>query len=104
MVGVLDGQRFQQHCAAPTLFSFPPAYPSTKKGQYEPTTAIRQYSVGRRHVVGLSDSGKIWEWTDNYLAGQHVKFASVDIVEGSTTGKGTVTKVVAGTLYSCNFE
>ena len=104
MVGVLNGESFQRHSAVPSQLSFPPAYPSTRKELYEPTTAIRQYSVGRRHVVGLSDSGKIWEWTNGHSAGQHIKFASVDVAEGSTNGNGTVTKVVAGMVYRRNLH
>ena len=43
--------------------SFPPAYPPTTNERYEPSTAIRQYSTGRTHILGLSDDGRIWMWT-----------------------------------------
>lgn len=68
--------------------SFPPAYPPTTHERYEPSTAIRQYSTGRSHVLGLADDGKIWMWTNEtaFL----VKPLHVDVVGMS------VKRVVAG--------
>lgn len=47
--------------------------------------------------MGLSDSGKIWEWANGTTAGMLVKLISVDVAEGAKFGKGRVTRVVSGT-------
>jgi SCF-associated factor 1 len=41
-------------------------------------TAIRQFSSGRSHVLGLSDDGTIWSWHNAILAGCSVKFPGID--------------------------
>lgn len=46
--------------------------------------------------MGLSDSGKIWEWANGTTAGMLVKLISVDVAEGAKFGKGRVTRVVSG--------
>ena len=97
-VGLLDGMHARR-ITQPSLrrLSFPLGYPPTDRGRYEPTTAIREYSCGRTHVLGLSDSGKIWQWNDNGEPAKHIKFLHTDILENSHTGgHGTITRVVAG--------
>ncbi|MCJ1388147.1 hypothetical protein MMC18_000992 [Xylographa bjoerkii] len=97
IVGVLNGERYSHRAAVePTRLAFPPGYPPTIKDRYDPATAISQYSVGRSHVIGLSDSGKIWEWSNSNLKANFVKFVSVDVVENHGNGKGSVTRVAAG--------
>lgn len=97
IVGTLNAEALNQRGASdPARLLFPPGYPPTTGDRYEPVTAIRQYSVGRSHIVGLSDSGKIWEWSNIGKPGQLVKLISVDVVEGPGLGKGTVTHVVSG--------
>ncbi|KAL9593233.1 MAG: hypothetical protein Q9219_007633, partial [cf. Caloplaca sp. 3 TL-2023] len=59
--------------------TFPPAYPSTTKDLYEPSTAIAQFSTGRKHVLGLADDGKVWQW--NVEVARLIKPLHVDIVE-----------------------
>ena len=97
ILGVLNGERYPHHPAVePTRLLFPPGYPPTTKDRYDPSTAISQYSVGRSHVLGLSDSGKIWEWSINDMEAHFVKFLSVDVVENHRKGRASVTRVVAG--------
>lgn len=67
-------------------------------------TAIRQFSAGRSHLLGLSDSGRIWRWLGELLAGFCMKFNNLDYSEeipdqppGSDTETlGRVRSVVAG--------
>ncbi|MCJ1401198.1 hypothetical protein MMC11_004410 [Xylographa trunciseda] len=95
--GVLNAERVPYYASVdPMLLTFPPGYPRTTKDRYDPATAISRFSVGRSHVIGLSDSGKIWEWSANNLEAKFVKFVSVDVVESYGKGKGAVTRVAAG--------
>lgn len=49
------------------------------------------------HILGLADSGKIWQWDDIDRDARHIKFLHTDLLENSPTGgHGTVTRVVAG--------
>ncbi|KAK3061568.1 hypothetical protein LTR53_019733, partial [Teratosphaeriaceae sp. CCFEE 6253] len=80
----------------PTALQYPPGFVPPHE-RNDPSTAIQQFSAGRAHVLGLSDSGRIWSWQNIEHAALHVKFLSHDTKEdGSATGKGTVHKVVAG--------
>ncbi|KAI9667284.1 MAG: hypothetical protein M1821_000098 [Bathelium mastoideum] len=77
---------------------FPPSYPNPRE-RHDPATAIQQISAGRTHVLGLSDTGKIWSWSHRCLPGQQIKFLHVGILEGECSQKygiGRVKKVVAG--------
>jgi len=97
-VGELNGLRFR-HKFTPELqrLAFPPGYAQSICGRYEPATAIKQYSCGRMHVLGLSDSGKIWQWDDIEMPAMHIKFLHTDLLENSSRGgRGTVTRVVTG--------
>lgn len=96
--GKLDGLRFKTKSSSrPEAVEFPAGYPPTTATRYEPATAIKQFSSGRRHILALSDSGKIWYWTDKKPALQ-VKFVHLRTIEGATSSEtqGVVTKVVAG--------
>ncbi|MCJ1281496.1 hypothetical protein MMC26_000816 [Xylographa opegraphella] len=96
LIGALNAERFPSRSTAdPTRLTFPPGYPPTTKDRYDPATAISRYSVGRSHVLGLSDSGKIWEWSNNNLKAKFVRFISVDITE-NRQARGSVTRVAAG--------
>lgn len=68
--------------------TFPSAYPPTTKNRHEPSTAIRQYSTGRAHILGLADDGKVWQW--NNEEARLVKPLHVDVTQK------VVTRVVAG--------
>lgn len=102
-VGVLDGQWItsrepynQQPKTSPTPLRFPPGLPHPRD-RYDPATAITQFSSGRAHVLGLSDSGQIWSWNNIDFPGTHVKFVHHETKEdGRGAGRGTVKKVVAG--------
>ncbi|MCJ1384398.1 hypothetical protein MMC17_007514 [Xylographa soralifera] len=97
IVGVLNAERFPYRATVdPTRLSFPAGYPPTTRDRYDPATAISRYSVGRSHVLGLSDSGKIWEWSNNNLKAKFVKFLSVDVMENHGQGTGSATRVAAG--------
>ena len=91
MYGIFDGERYRGQEGLRRL-SFPPAYPTTTKTRYEPSTAIQQFSTGRSSVLGLSDDGKVWMWES--VVGFQVKLAHVDMVGNK------VDRVVAGTLLS----
>ncbi|KAF2797529.1 hypothetical protein K505DRAFT_269299, partial [Melanomma pulvis-pyrius CBS 109.77] len=83
---------------------YPAAYHSPASAPYhEPTTAIRQFSAGRSHILGLSDSGKIWSWFSVNEPALQIKFMNMDINETLSTNSSTtsslyghVKKVVAG--------
>lgn len=87
MYGIFDGLRLGGRADLRRL-SFPPAYPTTTKTRYEPSTAIQQYSTGRSSVLGLSDDGKVWMWES--IMGFQIKLAHVDMVGNK------VDRVVAG--------
>lgn len=68
--------------------TFPVAYPSTTRCVYEPSTAIAQFSTGRKHILGLADDGKVWQWNEEEA--RLIKPLHVDV-----SGK-RVTRVTAG--------
>ena len=90
--GIFDGLRFGGGRDDLRRLSFPPAYPTTTKTRYEPSTAIQQYSTGRSSVLGLSDDGKVWMWESDM--GFQIKLAHVDTVGNK------VDRVIAGKLPS----
>lgn len=115
IAGVLDGMhQYLSHYGSggsgPRALRFPVGFPySTQLAQYEePTIAIRQFSSGRAHVLGLSDSGRIWSWYAVDKPALHVKFLNVDLTEASSGQSsapdrplyGRVKQVVAG--WSCS--
>ncbi|RMY48349.1 hypothetical protein D0865_08133 [Hortaea werneckii] len=106
-VGTLDGMQFnrrqrgapymQAAQTQPTGLRFPPGFAAQTAEREEPATAIRQFSAGRAHVLGLADAGGIWSWQDIEQAGILVKFLHHEVRDGGTRGgRGTVRKVVAG--------
>jgi SCF-associated factor 1 len=103
-VGVMDGMQFNQPRAPgmqqakmdPTPLRFPPGFAQPRE-RHDAATAIKQFSSGRGHVLGLSDSGIIWTWQNIDDAALHVRFLHHDTVEGERKhGRGVVHKVVAG--------
>lgn len=103
-VGVLDGLQlnrprapaYQQPKMNPTPLRFPSGFVQPSE-RYDPATAIKQFSSGRGHVLGLSDSGRIWTWQNVDEAGLHVRFIHHETAEGEqASGNGVVKKVVAG--------
>ncbi|KAI7307420.1 hypothetical protein KC315_g13764 [Hortaea werneckii] len=106
-VGALDGMQFnrrqrgapymQAAQTQPTGLRFPPGFAAQTAEREEPATAIRQFSAGRAHVLGLADAGGIWSWQDIEQAGILVKFLHHEVRDGGERGgRGTVRKVVAG--------
>ncbi|OCK80721.1 hypothetical protein K432DRAFT_381939 [Lepidopterella palustris CBS 459.81] len=110
--GVLDGLSFphvygDNGTGSRKQLKYPLGFPQSSD-RYESSVAIRQFSSGRSHVLGLSDSGRIWSWYDATQSSLHVKFLHIDINEDSAnteagpTGTeqsrlaGRVRKVVAG--------
>ena len=67
---------------------FPSVYKLTRRSNYQPSTTIRQYSTGRKHVLGLADDGKVWMWDS--IIGYQIKPMHIDL------GKNKVERVVAG--------
>ncbi|KAF1847157.1 RCC1/BLIP-II [Cucurbitaria berberidis CBS 394.84] len=111
-VGVLDGQRVLSGNERLRPLTFPAGYSSSSAdAQYEePTTAIRQFSAGRSHILALSDSGRIWSWYHVKRPALQVKFASLDLKELSLhtspsqpSAYGQVKQVVAGWSRSSAF-
>ena len=89
LVGNFDGLSFHEISYAETKkLVFPPGYPPRTEARYEPSTAIRQYSTGRTHVLGLADDGKVWSWTQQEA--RQIKLLYIDLTESN------VARVVAG--------
>ncbi|KAK3680008.1 hypothetical protein LTR78_000385 [Recurvomyces mirabilis] len=102
-VGVMDGEQFNQRRPPymqaikmqPTPLRYPPGFTQAAE-RHDNKTAIKQFSTGRSHVLGLSDSGRIWSWQDIDHAALHVKFLHHETKEEVSAGRGTVHKVVGG--------
>ncbi|KAL8717569.1 MAG: hypothetical protein Q9225_005201 [Loekoesia sp. 1 TL-2023] len=73
--------------------TFPSAYPLTTKDLYEPSTAVAQFSTGRKHVLGLADDSKVWQWNFEFKEARLIKPLHVDVDEKR------VIRVVAGIVY-----
>lgn len=97
-VGVIDGLALfrQDPKTEPLPLRYPPGFPHPYD-RYDASTAIKQFSSGRAHILGLTDSGRIWSWQNIEHAALHVRFIQYDTVEnGASRGNGVVSKVVAG--------
>ncbi|PVH99450.1 RCC1/BLIP-II [Periconia macrospinosa] len=107
--GVLNGEHWTGEDGRLQALSFPAIY-ANDVAHHEPTIAIRQFSAGRSHILALSDSGRIWAWSDASQPAMHIKFVNVDLAEvrkssnRSSTNEesnyGHVRQVVAG--WSCS--
>lgn len=104
IVGVIDGMQMNQPrppymqkiMTEPVPLSYPSGFPPPYE-RYDPSTAVKQFSAGRAHVLALSDSGRIWSWQDIQYPAWHVRFPNHEIAEdGRSSGRGVVKKVVAG--------
>lgn len=97
-VGLIDEQhaRVQDTTSDRLPLRYPPGFPHPHD-RYDSHTAIAQFSSGRAHILGLTDSGRIWSWQNTQHAALHVKFIHHDTIEdGTSFGRGVVKKVVAG--------
>lgn len=75
---------------------FPLEYPNGKDRL--PAAAIAQFSSGRSHILGLSDSGDVWFWDYKSAPGWKINFLHSDVpaAELTTNDTARVTRVVAG--------
>ncbi|CAD0113393.1 unnamed protein product [Aureobasidium uvarum] len=98
-VGVMDGIFVGQPAKSkPERLRYPAGLPHPNE-RYEPASAIKQFSAGRRHILALSDAGYIWSWSHINMPALQVKFLNVDTVVRENAGpstRGYVKKVVAG--------
>lgn len=100
-VGVLDGMQVRQgRTSGLRPLSFPPGHTQPSDNRYDPFTAIRQFSSGRYHILGISDSGRIWSWYDINQPSVNVKFIDISTRErgelAPSQANGLIRKVVAG--------
>ena len=102
-VGVIDGLQMQRRAPhmqkvmqEPVPLQYPPGFPPPYD-RYDASTAVKQFSSGRAHILAVSDSGRIWSWQNIEHAALHVKFLSHDVIEnGRNRGLSVARKVVAG--------
>lgn len=75
--------------------------------EIDPSVQTRQFSTGRSHILALSETGKIWSWSQVKKPAVSVKFLSIETIELDLsnpnsrrvfwgTPKGKVRQVVAG--------
>ncbi|KAF2225892.1 regulator of chromosome condensation 1/beta-lactamase-inhibitor protein II [Elsinoe ampelina] len=101
--GTINGQdtwgappSLQAARGVPVRLKYPPGWVDPES-RYEAETALGSFSMGRAHVLGLSDKGRIWSWSDAGAVGAQIKLLGIDLNErGNTNGKPLVKKVVAG--------
>ncbi len=102
---VARGQRGRVDSSQPLPLKFQSKTPSISSDDPQNAHyAIKQFSSGRGHVLGLSDSGRIWSWTNPQHPAVHIKFLHLDLNEDnldlptqdSPSALGRVVKVVAG--------
>ncbi|KAF1990015.1 RCC1/BLIP-II, partial [Aulographum hederae CBS 113979] len=98
--GVFDGQTTFASNPHWTPLAFPAGFSKPERDSYDAFVATRQFSSGRSHVLGLTDSGTIWSWHDVHKPGVHVKFLHTDIIERTNapdpSTRGCAARVVAG--------
>lgn len=89
----------QRPCLTAQILMYPPGFVSPAE-RYDVYTAIRQFSAGRSHVLGVADSGRIWSWHDALRPAVHIKFLTIEVRESNkdapTAKAGRVRKVIAG--------
>ncbi|KAK8203207.1 hypothetical protein BKA81DRAFT_98468 [Phyllosticta paracitricarpa] len=96
--GTIGNDFVSQNNLQPLIY--PPGYPKPTERQDEVVT-IRQFSSGRSHILGLSDSGRIWSWYSVKEHCRRITFLHVDTIETKDASskhekRGVVRKVVAG--------
>lgn len=88
--GVFDGLVHDRKLgAAMRMLRFPQQYRQTTASTYVAQTAIRQFSAGRFHILGLTDDGSVWSWASD--VGRLVRSS-----ESEATPNRLVTRVAAG--------
>ncbi|QDS77274.1 hypothetical protein FKW77_003931 [Venturia effusa] len=92
-VGVLNGEReFNRSQQTDMTMKFPTTISNTGA-----RVAIRQFSSGRNHVLGLSDNSTVWSWSQTGAPGTAVSFSNL------SAGSGKVRSVIAGWNKSSAF-
>ena len=89
MLDAADGVTFGLPATVLTRLAFPPGYPETTSARSDPSTAIKYFSSGRRHVLAVSDDGKLWSWHEILGPGSRVELSNI-------MPHGRITRVVAG--------
>jgi SCF-associated factor 1 len=104
-VGVLNGMTGAKRHLALVKLKFPSGWPESTSKRYEPSTAIKEFSMGRHRLLGIADDNKIWQWDDFSHPGQLVFFFTLpnDRERRSESDK-RATKVVAGTIFPLGHE
>ncbi|TID19007.1 RCC1/BLIP-II protein [Venturia nashicola] len=91
-VGVIDGQLDGGEHSDMTRMTFPSTTRNT--GAH---VAIRQFSSGRAHILGLSDDNSIWSWSQTGEPGREVSLSNL------SAGPSNARSVVAGWNKSSAF-
>ena len=99
-VGVLDAANGRMHGKPVSIFTkleyghLPDeGYPSIET--FEP---IKQFSSGRRHLLGLDEAGNVWFWNQILERGRKIEFLSPTLIGGDKA-----TQVIAGWQTSTAF-
>jgi SCF-associated factor 1 len=94
--GIIDGiTQFGEHPDLKPMV-YPPGFPQPVE-RYDPSVALREFSSGRSHILGLSDTGIIWSWNNVLDPSVQIKFHNLALVENvATETEGSVRSVVAG--------
>lgn len=99
VVGVIDGSSGWHEYSGPVPkpLTYPPGFVSPGE-RHDPSTALKSFSAGRAHILGLSDTGRIWSWNNTAQPGLHIKFLTIDLNEGqgNVARAGYTRQVVAG--------
>ncbi|KAI9794109.1 MAG: hypothetical protein M1833_000474 [Piccolia ochrophora] len=101
--GVLNGEAYPTRHSPRALSRLPFPRPYPQGHRRVPATTVLQFSSGRRHVLALSDTGRIWSWTEKSSPGTQVTFTEFDIAEdiygtgpAEVDDKPRVRRIVAG--------
>ncbi|KAF2762766.1 RCC1/BLIP-II [Pseudovirgaria hyperparasitica] len=104
VAGVLDGMTAEYAVdGVVARLKYPASVPDPlrRENPNNSLVAIRQFSSGRNHILGLSDSGRIWTWKSHAEPALQVKFLHADTYEHrKVTAPGAVKQVMAGWNFS----
>ncbi|KAF2421547.1 hypothetical protein EJ08DRAFT_653378 [Tothia fuscella] len=103
VIGTLNGMsQYNAQGVHPVPMIYPAGFPKPEE-RYNPAVALSEFSSGRSHILGLSDSGIIWSWYDKSARGVQVQFLNIKSSQESSKSKepqemldGSVRTVVAG--------
>jgi len=99
VLGMLEGLTTFDQSTKLKMLRYPLGFAPPSE-RYDASTATQQFSTGRSHILGLSDSGRIWSWNNANRDGLHIRFLTIDLVENNREDgqytQGRVKKVMAG--------